>query len=109
MLIPSGKNILTGISLLLLGSGALNAQYRDYPIQPVPFTKVQLSDAFWEPKVKVNAEVTIPYLLEMCKTHGRIDNFLRAAKNSAAIKPLCSLLTIPMCTKPLKGHRTVCR
>lgn len=80
MFIPSGKNILTGISLLLLGSGALNAQYRDYPIQPVPFTKVQLSDAFWEPKVKVNAEVTIPYLLEMCKTHGRIDNFLRAAK-----------------------------
>lgn len=51
----------------------------DYPIQPVAFTQVQVTDNFWAPKIKVNAEVTIPYTLEQCKKTGRIDNFLRAA------------------------------
>lgn len=51
----------------------------DYPIQPVPFTQVHVTDNFWAPKIKVNAEVTIPYTLEQCKKTGRIDNFLRAA------------------------------
>lgn len=51
----------------------------DYPIQPVPFTQVHVTDNFWAPKIRVNAEVTIPYTLEQCKKEGRIDNFLRAA------------------------------
>lgn len=51
----------------------------DYPIQPVAFTQVQVNDGFWAPKIKVNAEVTIPYTLEQCRNTGRIDNFLRAA------------------------------
>ncbi|WP_246269525.1 beta-L-arabinofuranosidase domain-containing protein [Chitinophaga oryzae] len=51
----------------------------DYPIQPVPFTQVHVSDNFWAPKIKVNAEVSIPYTLEQCKKTGRIDNFLRAS------------------------------
>lgn len=51
----------------------------DYPIQPVPFTQVHVTDNFWAPKIKVNAEVTIPYTLEQCKKTGRIDNFLRAS------------------------------
>ncbi|RXK85402.1 hypothetical protein [Filimonas effusa] len=40
---------------------------RDYPIQPVAFTKVHLHDHFWEPKIEVNANVTIPYVLEKCR------------------------------------------
>ncbi|WP_343746583.1 beta-L-arabinofuranosidase domain-containing protein [Chitinophaga sp.] len=52
---------------------------QDYPIQPVPFTQVHVSDNFWAPKIKVNAEVSIPYTLEQCRKTGRIDNFLRAA------------------------------
>ncbi len=74
-----GKKVLAGLTLLALGSSVVQGQRRDYPIQPVPFTEVQLTDAFWAPKVRMNAEVTIPYVLEMCKEHGRIDNFLRAA------------------------------
>ena len=57
----------------------LYAQKKDYPIQPVSFTQVHVSDNFWRPKMKVNAEVTIPYILKMCEDHGRIDNFLAAA------------------------------
>jgi len=56
----------------------LHAQ-KDYPIQPVPFTQVQVSDQFWAPKMQINATVTIPYTLEQCKKNGRMDNFLRAA------------------------------
>ncbi|WP_343691791.1 beta-L-arabinofuranosidase domain-containing protein [Chitinophaga sp.] len=59
---------------------ALQAQVKkDYPIQPVAFTQVNVSDNFWAPKIRVNAEVTIPYTLEQCRKTGRIDNFRRAA------------------------------
>ncbi|MFT4015537.1 MAG: glycoside hydrolase family 127 protein [Agriterribacter sp.] len=58
----------------------------DYPIQPVAFTQVQVTDNFWAPKIKVNAEVTIPYTLDQCKKHGRIDNFLVAAGKKKADK-----------------------
>src|SRR5262249_35018331 len=34
---------------------------RDYPIQPQPYFKVTLTDAFWRPKVATNATVTIPF------------------------------------------------
>lgn len=55
------------------------AQHSDYPIQPVDFTHVHLTDHFWAPKIEVNANVTIPYTLEQCRKTGRMDNFLRAA------------------------------
>ncbi len=61
-------------------SQQLFSQNKDYPIQPVPFTSVHVNDNFWEPKMKINAEVTIPFVLAQCKANGRVDNFLRAAK-----------------------------
>ncbi|HVW98806.1 MAG TPA: glycoside hydrolase family 127 protein [Mucilaginibacter sp.] len=64
----------------LLYAASLSAQSKDYPIQPVPFTQVHVNDGFWEPKMEVNANVTIPYVLQQCKANGRVDNFLRAAK-----------------------------
>lgn len=73
-----GSIILT-FALMALGMHAF-AQAPDYPIKPVAFTSVHVHDQFWEPKMKINAEVTIPYILEQCKKNGRIDNFLRAAK-----------------------------
>lgn len=51
----------------------------DYPIRPVPFTKVHLHDQFWAPKIETNRRVTIPYTLQQCRATGRIDNFLKAA------------------------------
>ena len=68
------------LGLCLQAGNVLLAQQKDYPIQPVPFTEVHVNDNFWEPKMEVNASVTIPYVLAQCKAHGRVDNFLRAAK-----------------------------
>lgn len=61
-------------------AGSVPAQVKnDYPIQPVAFNQVHVTDNFWSPRIKVNADVTIPYVLEQCKKTGRIDNFLKAA------------------------------
>lgn len=62
------------------------AQHSDYPIQPVDFTHVQLTDQFWAPKIQVNADVTIPYTLDQCRRTGRVDNFLKAAGKLPANK-----------------------
>lgn len=51
----------------------------DYPIHPVPFTAVKLTDDFWAPRIRRNQEVTIPIALKQCYDTGRVDNFLRAA------------------------------
>ncbi|MCX6577073.1 MAG: glycoside hydrolase family 127 protein [Candidatus Aminicenantes bacterium] len=48
---------------------------KDYPIQPVPFTRVAVSDAFWLPRIETNRTVTIPFLLKKNEETGRIDNF----------------------------------
>ncbi|HXE79088.1 MAG TPA: beta-L-arabinofuranosidase domain-containing protein [Rhodanobacter sp.] len=34
---------------------------RDYPMRPLPFWDVTLKDDFWAPKVRRNAEVTVPF------------------------------------------------
>jgi DUF1680 family protein len=76
----SNKIAAICITGLLLKSNLSTAQLKnDYPIQPVAFTQVHVTDNFWAPKIKVNADVTIPYTLAQCKKTGRIDNFLRAA------------------------------
>lgn len=78
------SGLLKGFALFVVSilsvHSKLNAQNRDYPIQPVDFTHVHVNDHFWQPKMELNAQVTIPYVLDKCKTEGRIDNFLRAAK-----------------------------
>jgi len=74
--------VISGIWLMgiMVQINPVSAQLKnDYPIQPVDFTHVQVTDNFWAPKIKVNADVTIPYTLQMCQSTGRIDNFLRAS------------------------------
>ncbi|AXY75975.1 glycoside hydrolase family 127 protein [Paraflavitalea soli] len=61
-------------------------QHSDYPIQPVDFTHVHLTDHFWAPKIQVNADITIPYTLDQCRRTGRVDNFLKAAGKMPADK-----------------------
>lgn len=50
----------------------------DYPIQPVPFSHVQLDDAFWAPRLETNRRVTLPHVFERCEATGRIENLSRA-------------------------------
>jgi DUF1680 family protein len=53
---------------------------RDYPIRPVPFTSVKVTDSFWAPRIKLNHEITIPIALNQCYKTGRVDNFKVAGK-----------------------------
>lgn len=52
----------------------------DYPVQPVPFTAVDVADGFWRDRLETNRLVTIWYAFKKCEETGRIDNFAKAAK-----------------------------
>lgn len=52
---------------------------KDYPIKPVPFTAVKLTDNFWAPRIKKNASITIPIAFGYCESTGRVKNFEIAA------------------------------
>ncbi|WP_123042077.1 glycoside hydrolase family 127 protein [Cohnella candidum] len=47
--------------------------------QSVPFTKVNIDDAFWRPRLEVLKHVTIKTCIAQCKETGRISNFAKAA------------------------------
>ncbi|WP_228845428.1 glycoside hydrolase family 127 protein [Phototrophicus methaneseepsis] len=53
---------------------------KDYPFQPIPFTNVTIQDSFWQPRLKTNHDITIPYDFRKCEETGRIDNFVKAAR-----------------------------
>jgi len=42
-------------------------------LEAVPFTRVQLADAFWAPRVATNRSVTLPMEYRQCQETGRID------------------------------------
>jgi uncharacterized protein len=60
-----------------------------YPIEPAPFTDVKMKDTFWGPKIKTNAEVTIPF--EMQKSAGTA----RPLNNNVLQAAIYSLQTFP--------------
>lgn len=66
-------------SQILLAATAL-AQPRDYPVKPVPFTAVHVTDSFWAPRIETNRRVTIPFAFKKDEETGRVDNFTRAAE-----------------------------
>ena len=47
----------------------------EYPITPVPFTKVRVTDNFWSNRIRTNHEVTIPIAIRKSEETGRVDNF----------------------------------
>jgi len=51
----------------------------DYPLKPVNFWEVKVTDNFWAPRMATNQRVTIPYLFRMNEETGRVDNFRIAA------------------------------
>jgi len=53
---------------------------KDYPIQPVSFTNVKVTDHFWAPRIELNQRVTIPIAMDQCYKTGRVENFKIAAK-----------------------------
>ena len=71
------------IACLLFG-GMTHAQVKDYPIQPIPFTKVSLNDKFWLPRIEANRTVTIPTSFARCENTGRVKNFEMAATRTGS-------------------------
>src|SRR5271166_1857751 len=73
------KSVGGSVLLFVLASGVVLAQ-GDYPVKPVPFTAVHVTDGFWAPRIEINRTVTIPFAFRKDETTGRVDNFIRAAK-----------------------------
>jgi hypothetical protein len=71
--------IVTGLVTLFSGCTKKPSAGADYPIQPVPFTDVKLTDNFWAPRIRKNASVTIPIAFGYCESTGRVKNFEIAA------------------------------
>jgi DUF1680 family protein len=65
---------------LIVGSLGAQPTGRDYPVKPVPFTSVHVTDGFWAPRIEINRKVTIPFAFQKDEETGRVDNFIRAAK-----------------------------
>jgi hypothetical protein len=75
-------NLLLAGTIVLLSAGCAEKKTTvsgDYPIQPVTFNQVKLEDAFWAPRVKLNANLTIPYAFKQSEETGRVKNFDIAA------------------------------
>lgn len=70
------------ISLMIFYTGNLFAQKKDYPIKPLAFNQVHLSDNFWLPRLKINETVTIPASFERCEKTGRVENFVLASTHT---------------------------
>lgn len=70
---------VSGLFVLFSGCSKKSSTGADYPIQPVPFTAVKLTDNFWAPRIKKNASVTIPIAFGFCESTGRVKNFEIAA------------------------------
>ena len=61
--------------VLLTLASCQQQKEKDYPIQPVSFTSVEVTDDFWAPRIKKNHEVTIPIAFQKSEETGRIKNF----------------------------------
>lgn len=74
------KNTLLSIGILLLTTTSIAGQPpSDYPITPIDFTHVEITDNFWRPRMETNVKVTIPHSFKKSTEDGRVDNFIFAA------------------------------
>lgn len=79
--------IIALLTFAAIGSWAqVRPQAHGYPIAPVPFTSVKVTDSFWGQRLKASREVTIPLAFSKCEETGRYQNFVRAAHPCDTIK-----------------------
>ena len=74
---------LLTLALVAAMTGSVSAQkqqtlHSGYPIDPVPFTSVKVTDSFWGQRLKASREVTIPLAFSKCEETGRYENFVKA-------------------------------
>ena len=80
------KLFITGLIGLSLCLQAQVKKSGGYPITPVPFTAVKVTDMFWGQRLKASREVTIPLAFSKCEETGRYQNFVKAAHPSESYK-----------------------
>ena len=56
------------------GTAQVKNQSHGYPIAPVPFTSVKVTDSFWGQRLNASREVTIPLAFSKCEETGRYTN-----------------------------------
>lgn len=61
--------------ILLSALGCGPSGQKDYPLRPVSFTAVKMTDHFWRPRMETNRAVTIRHAFQKCEETGRIENF----------------------------------
>ena len=76
--------LLALAAAVCIGSGAQTKGSHGYPITPVPFTKVKVTDSFWGQRLKASRDVTIPLAFSKCEETGRYTNFEKAANPSGS-------------------------
>src|SRR5262249_38788422 len=81
----AGKQPAPDITL----SGTTYPPSADYPIRPKLFWGVTITDTFWQPKIRTNAKVTIPFELSKFADADRefSPNILQAAIYSLQTHP----------------------
>lgn len=73
---------VTMVSILLMAGIALNAQNSNVKIEPINFSKVTVTDAFWKPKMNLVATKTLAACIYQTEQNtGRIRNFEKVARN----------------------------
>lgn len=82
---------LSTLALAALLAASASAQQKQplhsgYPIDPVPFTAVKVTDNFWGQRLQASREVTIPLAFSKCEETGRYENFVKAAHPSDTYK-----------------------
>ena len=84
------KKLMISALLFSIVAGGAYAQKgtaaHGYPIDPVPFTSVKITDSFWGQRLKASRETTIPLAFSKCEETGRYKNFEMAAHPSDTIK-----------------------
>lgn len=79
------KKFFISVSIFLFHSPTLLFS-QGYPITPVSFTQVKVTDSFWGKRLKASREVTIPLAFSKCEETGRYENFIKAAHPSESYK-----------------------
>ncbi|MCZ6777056.1 MAG: glycoside hydrolase family 127 protein, partial [Ignavibacteria bacterium] len=71
----SVKSKFIGTLALAVNIHCASDSPKDYPVTPVRYTEVHLTDEFWSPRIETNRKVTIPAVFKKSEETGRIDNF----------------------------------
>ena len=83
------RMLLTGFLLAATLPGAdqvvMNLEKSPHArVKNVPVSAVTMREGFWQPRMKVNVERSIPTLLELLEEHGIVDNFRRLSGKNVA-------------------------